>query len=543
MKQTFLLLIANIVFLVIYCQPSKSYYVSSYGNDANNGLSKTNPWKSLDKINKTNFNSGDSIFLEGGKTFNGSIFIDSLDSGLPGNPVTFLSYGSGDAVIDAANTNGLLAYNVSNISLIHLYFKGNGVTKNNGMGIYFYSDKTNEQCSSIVIDHCTAKGFHNEGILFSCAEGEHIKGFNNVKITNCVATENGQAGMGSYGGQTSFHHTNFYIANCTTFLNRGILAKTENHSGNGIVMGGIENLLISQCQAYNNGADNRCTAGGPVGIWVWLCKNAVIENCESHHNHAGLTKDGGGFDIDGGSQNCTIQYCYSHNNEGAGFLLAEYGAGLPFTNNTIRFNISENDGRKNGYGGISFWGAGDNYQVTNTYVYNNTVYIDDKNLVNGKPGAVTTMGKHFLNVLLANNIFTISGNAHFLNSDENLDTSRFYSVNNNYYSYNNQYLFQYKSGIINSLSAGLLSNPGQETLNLQPVWINVNPGFLNPGEGYKISGPHKMKAQLNTYHLQKPSTLNNGINLLQQFSIDIGSKDFYGNSVDRIDRFVGAAKK
>lgn len=499
-------------------------------------------WRSLDKINNTDFQPGDSILLEAGKTFTGSVFIDSLDNGSPDNPVTFSTYGNGDAIIDAGDSTGLLAYNSSCINVLHLYFKGSGVTKNNGMGIHFYTDRTNHQCSFILIDHCTAEGFHYEGILFSCAEGEEIKGFNEIKITNCIATKNGQAGIASYGGQSLFHHTNFYIADCKTFLNKGILNKTENHSGNGIVMGGVENLLIEYCEAYNNGADNRCTAGGPVGIWVWLCKNAVIQYCQSHHNHAGLNKDGGGFDIDGGSQNCIIQYCYSHDNEGAGYLLAEYGAVLPFTNNTIRFNISENDGRKNGYGGIAFWGADNNYRITNTYVYNNTVYVDDKNLVNGTPAAVTAIGNNFLNVLLANNVFATAGKARFLNSDESFDTSRLYLLSNNYYAYNNQYLFQDRGVVVNDKDWAAL-NPQQEILNGRKMTVNVNPGLIKPGKGHTIANIHAMQTLLKAYHLQLPSVLYTGINLLKQFSIDIGRKDFYGNTFDDKVEFIGAAKK
>jgi hypothetical protein len=157
---------------------------------------------------------------------------------------------------------------------------------------------------------------------------------------------NGQAGIASYGSYKGFQHKDFYIAYCRAFDNRGILTKTESHSGNGIVMSMIDSLIIEHCEAYENGADNRCNAGGPVGIWVWMCKHATIQYCISHDNHTGTTKDGGGFDIDGGASNCILQYNYSYNNEGAGYLLAEYGALFPFTNNIIRFNISVNDGRK-----------------------------------------------------------------------------------------------------------------------------------------------------------------------------------------------------
>ena len=276
-----------------------------------------------------------------------------------------------------------------------------------------------------------------------------------------------------------FQHKDFYIAYCKAFGNRGILTKTQNHSGNGIVMGMVDGLLIEHCEAYENGADNRCDAGGPVGIWVWMCKNAIIQHCISHDNHTGSTKDGGGFDIDGGASNCIIQYNYSYNNDGAGYLLAEYGALFPFTNNIIRFNISANDGRKNSYGAISVWGADSAHSVTNSYVYNNTFYVDDKNLINGTPAAVTFMGPHFKNVVIANNIFVTKGNVNFINSDSIIKKPAAYLLHNNYYSYSNRYIFKYVSTSFPSLQEWLNKNPEQEKADNKTMCLNIDPLFNN----------------------------------------------------------------
>ena len=38
---------------------------------------------------------------------------------------------------------------------------------------------------------------------------------------------------------------------------------------------------------------------------------------------------------------------------------------------------------------LAVWGADSANSVTNSYGYNNTIYLDDKNLVNGTPAAVT----------------------------------------------------------------------------------------------------------------------------------------------------------
>jgi hypothetical protein len=56
------------------------------------------------------------------------------------------------------------------------------------------------------------------------------------------------------------------------------------------------------------------------GSGVTILRTLFFQYSVSHHNKAGRIYDGGGFDIDGGSQNCIIQYCYSYDNDGAGML-------------------------------------------------------------------------------------------------------------------------------------------------------------------------------------------------------------------------------
>jgi hypothetical protein len=511
-----IILIAGFYFLhtsILLAQ--KTYYISSTGNDSNYGTSQETAWKTLEKVNATSFKSGDKILFEANAIFDGTLSIKN--SGTLQQQILFGSYGNGKAIINAANGDGIKGFNVSNIHITDFIVKGSGVKDNNGNGIIFYSDDTVNNPQNVIIEKCDVSSFHNIGIAVGCGEKESIKGYKNVRIVYCNAFENGQAGISSYGSYTGFQNMNFYVANCKAYNNRGIPGKTESHSGNGIVMGEVDSLLIEQCEAYENGADNSSEAGGPVGIWVWMCKNAIIQHCISHDNHAGLTKDGGGFDIDGGSSFCIIQYNYSYNNEGAGYLLAEYGALFPFTNNIIRFNISENDGRKNSYGGIVIWGASANYKVTNSYIYNNTIYSDDKNVVNGTPAALTLMGSHFKNVVIANNIFVLKGNVSFISADDIFRRSQLFLIHNNYYSYNNYYNFKAGTTTNTSLNDFLKNNSEQEVWSDSITAIQADPLFA-PGD--------------KKYSLQKQSLLKDKIFSLYQFVE--GSKlsiDICGNRV------------
>ena len=455
----------------------KNYYVSKSGDDSRDGLSMQTAWRSLDKISDFDFNPGDSLMLEGGVEFKGTINLASDDNGSPGKPVVVTSYGNKKATIAAGDGEGLQANNTSFIRIVSLKFEGSGVSSNKGNGIHFFANDSLKSPSDIEVIDCDVRGFKTFGIGFGANDNISYKGYRNVRIIHCNVSENGQAGISSYGSYLGFQHAHFYISNCKVFENRGIPSRTESHTGNGIVMAMIDDLLIEQCEAYRNGADNRCTAGGPVGIWVWMCKNAVIQYCVSHDNYAGLTKDGGGFDIDGGASNCTLQYNYSYNNEGAGYLLAEYGAVFPYTNNIVRFNISFNDGRKNGYGGISIWGAGKEYLVTNTYIYNNTIYLDDRNIVNGNPAGINLIGPNFSNVIAANNIIATKGNVNVISSDTVVNESAFLLLHNNYYSFSNLYNFQMGKNKFNSIQAWLSETPRQEKLKGKSLWMNLDPRF------------------------------------------------------------------
>src|SRR5688572_4786826 len=108
----------------------KKYYLSGKGNDASDGQTPQTAWRTVDKINSIDFKPGDSLFLEGGTIFHGTIKLTSDDNGSAGKPVVFTSYGKGKAIINAGDGEGLLAVNTSFLDLISVQFEGSGVSKN-----------------------------------------------------------------------------------------------------------------------------------------------------------------------------------------------------------------------------------------------------------------------------------------------------------------------------------------------------------------------------------------------------------------------------
>jgi parallel beta-helix repeat protein len=75
------------------------YYISSTGNDSNNGLSSSTPWKTIAKVNSSfsSLKPGDRILFNRGNTFYGTLVVTA--SGSAGNPITIGAYGTGETPI------------------------------------------------------------------------------------------------------------------------------------------------------------------------------------------------------------------------------------------------------------------------------------------------------------------------------------------------------------------------------------------------------------------------------------------------------------
>jgi hypothetical protein len=83
-----------IIFLIINTIASATdYYISSIGNDSNNGLSSSKPWKTIAKVNASSFSPGDTIFFNKGGTWREQLIVPS--SGNAGAYIVFSSYGIG----------------------------------------------------------------------------------------------------------------------------------------------------------------------------------------------------------------------------------------------------------------------------------------------------------------------------------------------------------------------------------------------------------------------------------------------------------------
>jgi hypothetical protein len=73
-----------------------NYYVDSSGADTNSGTSASAPWRTITKVNSAPLQAGDVVQFAGGSVFTGSL---QPRSGAAGAPITYTSYGSGQATL------------------------------------------------------------------------------------------------------------------------------------------------------------------------------------------------------------------------------------------------------------------------------------------------------------------------------------------------------------------------------------------------------------------------------------------------------------
>jgi hypothetical protein len=386
----------------------KKYYIDSQkGNDTNSGTFKK-PFKSVEQINVQKFKAGQSVLLAGGRTYEGTIRFCDLQ-GTKKKPIVIGSYGKGRAIVNGGNSNAIHVDSCSWLHIKDLILTGTGrLDGNKGSGIEL---RKTQNCS---VDNMEASGFLWSGIK--------AVGGKNLRITNVYAHDNGfsginvesdgqdSGGLEGSGGKT-FH--NLYIANCVAENNPGCPEVKENHSGNGILIGGVTNGIIEYCEAMNNGWDMPREGNGPVGIWAYQCDSITIQNCYAHDNKTSAKgKDGGGFDLDGGVTNSVVQYNFSANNEGAGYGLFQYYGALAWKNNIVRNNISYNDGRKNGQAGFLMW-IDKNLKdgISDCQIENNIVVNKYGHAVSFEPG-------NYPGFSFTNNIFlTTENSVSFVNGE------------------------------------------------------------------------------------------------------------------------------
>jgi hypothetical protein len=500
-----------------------AYYVSPSGDDTDSGTSPAAAWRTISRVNQATFLPGDSVLFQGGATFTGSLVFGPADAGTPTNPITISSYGDDRASINAQHGTGISLHDTQGFDIENLNIYGSGLSSNNGFGIYCSNDLQTGTLHHFHIDNVDASGFGAAsssgfdvgwGIFFNTLASGF--GFEDVSVTNSSVHGNGYGGLVITESNGSSAQ-NVYVGHVQAHDNPGI-ANTQSGTGLGIYLAHVLNGTVERCEAYHNGSSPTSNGGGG-GIGCFYCTNVVVQYNESYSNKSPHPFfDGDGLFLDA-TTGCVLQYNYSHNNDGAGFLIGPFD-GPRSDNNTVRYNISESDSRRNSYSGI--YVGGDMTNSSHTEVYNNTIYMNLPS--QGTAAAMIVQGS----VHARNNILQTAGGVPILDVFSPGSDTIFQG--NDYWSSSSNFVISWGSTNYPSLVAWR-NNTGQEKLNGQNVGLQDNPLLNNPGHGGTIGNADELD-DLTAYQLQPSSPLRSaGLNLRADFGINPGPHDFYGDPI------------
>lgn len=370
------------------------FHVAPDGDDAADGLTPATAWRTAERaahhLDEVGLQPGDRLCFAGGATFalQRPLLVDGVRShGEAQQPITITSYGDGRATLTAQASTAIAVFLGTDAQALHLTianldFAGDGSPMDGNrpaQGIQLWNN-ARAALAGFTVHDVTVHGFAGDGINV-CRELASPR-ITEVTIRRVISRDNpGCAGHAP-------------------------------HSGSGIVIGGVTGAAIEDCVALRNGERND-NPGGPVGIWYWDAIDSAIRRCRAEDNRT-IHGDGGGFDLDGGCQGCVIEHCLSRGNAGAGYLLAQFSGAHrfgPLRGNIIRGNLSIDDGRQGGYGGIHLWAAGGPDIVGDNLIQHNTIVMTGV-VRSGKPAGIVIQDRHVRGVrFVANRILVGDGHA------------------------------------------------------------------------------------------------------------------------------------
>lgn len=330
-----------------------NYYLDAReGNDANDGLSACHAWKSLSRVKSLVLRPGDSLLLRRGVTFVGKLEIQA--HGTSAHRVVIDAYGKGKKPCVTAPDSSLYAVSVSNSDYVTLR---NLEVVNTGSERMANRTGVKVSCRDYGVSHgilLDALEIHDvngslvkregggSGILIESKWRKNgvVSVFDGLTIENCVIR---RCERNAIIWSAPWSRKDWYLSTRTVVRHNLI----EEVPGDGIVPIGCEGAVVE----YN--LMRHCPATLPdgeaaAGIWPWSCDNTIIRFNEVSDHHAPW--DAQGFDCDYNCVNTTIEYNYSHDNDGGFILVCNAGKGetdskdnIGNVGSIVRYNVSIGD--------------------------------------------------------------------------------------------------------------------------------------------------------------------------------------------------------
>lgn len=512
-------------------RPGHTYYVSATGNDSNDGRSADRAWRSLARADRQQLVPGDRLLLQGGSRFNGSLTAGRGDGGRADQPVVIGSYGTGRATVAPSNRPGISIVDTGGVEVHDLVVTGNSRTLKGPSGILVYSDLAGPKR----LDHVVVSGVDVSrfgiGLAVGCAD--HAVGFSNVRISGSSVHDNTDDGLLTYGPRLDakhpqYSHQNVVVSGVQAFRNLGDPTSTHHNTGSGIVMGSVQGGRIEQSEAHDNGAHSAAKAlEGPVGIWAYDSTGLTIEHNRSFHNHTPAIVDGSGFGLDQNVSSTTVQYNLAYGNDGPGYHAFTNINNGAFKDDTIRFNISSNDGRKLAQnGGIDVHGT----DVRNLRIYNNTVVMTG---TGAKQGPAVRLRRNPIGVSVRNNVLITDGSP-VVSAAMAYTPQQVVLQGNDYFAASGSWQVAWGATRYHSLGQWRDARH-QEQAGGKPTGLTADP-CLAGGRAPSVTSVAEAPRIVPTCD----AVAGKGVNLKAMFGIDPGPADWFGTPLS-VPTLIGAA--
>ncbi len=197
-----------LLFIIVpYLLFSSTYYVDkTNGNDLNSGLATETAWRSLNKVNISNFSPGDSILFKRGNVWWGQLQIKSF-SGSIGQMIIYSAYSNGKNPVIVGwdySFPVVLLKDQSFITIENITFSGG----KQAISI----EALEHNIENIIIDSCILKRAFNNGIMIVSWTGYLIT---NGTIKNNIIDNCGKDGINFWKGVNHWEVYNNTISDNT----------------------------------------------------------------------------------------------------------------------------------------------------------------------------------------------------------------------------------------------------------------------------------------------------------------------------------------
>jgi len=371
------------------CQSAVYYVDNVLGSDTNDGTCSSQAWQSLDKVNSTTFEPGDEILFRSGGYWAGQLW--PKGSGSEAKPIKIGKYGEGDLPIISGMGKfnaAVKLYNqqwweISDLEVTN--YKGGDLTLKRGVyvAVEDIGIARHIHLKNLYVHNVNGHGNisykggskYSGGIFFEVL-GDKVKTwYDDFLVEGCRVYDTDQLGISnqsSWRRKGSAPESDWAASTNIVLRNNWI----EMTGSNGLIVRAskgaiVEHNTLKSCAMKTTGN----------AMYSFGADDTIVQYNESYgtiFNPGDV--DGAGYDSDYHCRRSTFQYNYSHDNDYGFILICNFNGVNDGT--IVRYNISQGDN------GFIFRTAG---PTTNTYIYNNTVYVDEKmknerfRTDNGKP--------------------------------------------------------------------------------------------------------------------------------------------------------------